>query len=56
MAHLFYANNHRYLYGAHCQNFVTDDDNPLSNPTMYGRLDGSLIYLTMTGPDIAYAV
>lgn len=36
--------------------FRKDVGGPLSNPTMYGCLVGSLIYWTMTQPDIAYAV
>ena len=29
---------------------------PLSNPSLYKCLDGSLVYLTITRPDISYAV
>ncbi|KAA0061997.1 putative mitochondrial protein [Cucumis melo var. makuwa] len=29
---------------------------PLNNPTLYGQLVGNMIYLTVTHPDIAYAI
>ena len=32
------------------------DGVPLDNPTLYRQLVGSLIYLTMTRPDIAFAI
>ena len=34
----------------------TTDSEPLSDATLYRQLVGSLIYLTVTGPDLAYAV
>ncbi|GJX51097.1 ribonuclease H-like domain-containing protein [Tanacetum coccineum] len=33
-----------------------DDDDPVSDPTLYRSLAGSLQYLTFTRPDISYAV
>lgn len=35
---------------------IKDDGQPLSNPTLYRRLVGSLVNLTMTHPDLAHAM
>nr|GEX09643.1 ribonuclease H-like domain-containing protein [Tanacetum cinerariifolium] len=35
---------------------LRDDGDPISNPTLYRSLAGSLQYLTFTRPDISYAV
>jgi hypothetical protein len=37
-------------------NFKVDDDKNLEDVTMYQKMVGSLIYLTLTHPDIAYSV
>lgn len=36
--------------------YKKDDGEPISDPTLYRRLVGSLIYLTMTRPNLSYAV
>jgi hypothetical protein len=36
--------------------FKVDDDKNLEDVTMYQKMVGSLIYLTLTRPDIAYSV
>ena len=34
----------------------TDDGSPLADPSIFRRIVGSLLYLTMTKPDISHAV
>lgn len=36
--------------------YQKEDGSPLPDPTMYSELAGSLIYLTMTQPNIAYVI
>jgi hypothetical protein len=36
--------------------FKVDDDKNLEDVTMYQKMVGSLIYLTLTRPDIAYSI
>nr|GEW91739.1 ribonuclease H-like domain-containing protein [Tanacetum cinerariifolium] len=53
-AHMVNCNPSRNLVDTESK--LGDDSDPISNPTLYRSLAGSLQYFTFTCPDISYAV